>query len=193
MPEADQNSGRFVLLCGAAVSLLVAIAGYFTGGESASTLSAATSPPTLESGNIELPASNNAGEKIAASASLHREKYESGATASFAEPSVSGLEEQASQRDQRAVSKIVETLREVAASYDPKRLSELDTHLYSSNPVIRAEAVDAVLNLGDASGAEMLRRASRSMLDPKEELETLGKAAFLRLPSGSLKAASVPK
>jgi hypothetical protein len=100
-----------------------------------------------------------------------------------------GLAERTAPVDDPSVRKLVVSLQEMASSFDPKTLPGIEVHLYSPNPLIRAEAVNAVLNMGDAAGAEVLRRASRAMSDPKEELETLEKAAFLRLPSGSLKAA----
>jgi hypothetical protein len=74
-----------------------------------------------------------------------------------------------------AIAKIdaaVSTLQELSATYDAKSLPKMEPFLYSDEPAIRE------------AGAEILRRAARSMVDPKEELEALEKAAFLRLPPG---------
>ena len=67
-------------------------------------------------------------------------------------------------------------------TYDAKSLPKIEPFLYSDEPAIREAALNAIVNLGDEAGAEILRRAARSMVDPKEELEALEKAAFLRLP-----------
>jgi hypothetical protein len=86
-----------------------------------------------------------------------------------------------------AIAKIdaaVSTLQELSATYDAKSLPKMEPFLYSDEPAIREAALNAIVNLGDEAGAEILRRAARSMVDPKEELEALEKAAFLRLPPG---------
>lgn len=196
MAVAAPKSGRLALLIGAGMSLLAALACSFIGVESATTLVPEPGRPAMESRQTELPASARTGEKRGGPPSQHRDNLDSWAPATSIGPPRtpgSGLDERPQQSDQRTASKLIEGLREIAASYDPKRLAEIESHLYSRNPAIRAEAVDAVLNLGDASGAEMLRRASHSMSDPNEESETLAKAAFLRLPSGSFSAPSTPK
>ena len=80
----------------------------------------------------------------------------------------------------------VNTLQELSATYDAKSLPKMEPFLYSDEPAIREAALNAIVNLGDEAGAEILRRAARSMVDPKEELDALEKAAFLRLPPGKI-------
>jgi hypothetical protein len=94
--------------------------------------------------------------------------------------------------DPNLVEQIVDGLIEISASYNPERLVEIEPYLYCPNSAVRTAAVDAVLNLGSEAGADLLHRASYSMLDSREAKETLEKAAFLRLPSGVLKSRKNP-
>jgi hypothetical protein len=181
---------------GGGASLLTAIAIRLIGFEFSNTPPPSRGPSGPESPQIDFPASNQTRVQEGTVAPLPRKKTELGEPASRADPPQPAggeLAERTAQSDPRTVSKLIEILRDIASSYDPKKLSEIEIHLYSPNPVIRAEAVNAVLNLGDEAGAELLHRASRSMLDPREELETLEKAAFLRLPSGTFRAVGAQK
>jgi hypothetical protein len=94
--------------------------------------------------------------------------------------------------DPNVVEQIVDGLIEISASYNAERLVEIEPYLYCPNSAVRTAAVDAVLNLGSEAGADLLHKASQSMLDPREAKETLEKAAFLRLPSGVLKSRKNP-
>jgi hypothetical protein len=135
---------------------------------------------------------NNPGASSVIEPSNHEAKLSSlvetlgsGALASTAKNLVTEGQGAIEPKEPEAIARVIDGFQEISASYDPKRLQEIEPYLYSRNLMIRAAAVDAVLNLGDSSGAEILRRAARSMLEPKEELETLEKAALLALPSGT--------
>ena len=125
--------------------------------------------------------------------SLIKQKKDVGVTSDDSQEAIQNASSPASNINPDQLEKLIDGLREISASYDPRRLGEIESYLYSSNPAIRSAAVEAVFNLGDKSGAELLHRASRSMLDPKEETETLEKAAFLRLPPCSFKTLNTRK
>lgn len=69
-----------------------------------------------------------------------------------------------------------------AARQDAEALPELVRHLGSPDPAVRALALDGVLQLGDAAGAEPLRAAARRMRDPREAARLLEAADYLALP-----------
>ena len=81
---------------------------------------------------------------------------------------------------------IIASLEEAAISYDAARLPEIIPHLYSEHAEIRSAATDALVTLGDASGAEAIQQAARFVTDPREAESMLQKAAFLSLPPGKL-------
>jgi hypothetical protein len=82
--------------------------------------------------------------------------------------------------------KIIASLEEAAISYDASRVPEIVPYLYSEHAEIRSAATDALVTLGDASGAEAIYQAARFVPDPREAESMLQKAAFLSLPPGTL-------
>jgi hypothetical protein len=74
-------------------------------------------------------------------------------------------------------------LREYAITYDVSSLPLIEPYLYSSDPDIRADALNAVIVLGAQEGGRVLRQAAASIKDPKEAAEFLSKADYVELPS----------
>lgn len=81
---------------------------------------------------------------------------------------------------------IVDRMNEASVSYDPAQLSVIEPYLRNGDPAIRAAALDAILVLGHADGAPLLREAAKSA-ESSEEAANLEKAAdFLELPPADL-------
>lgn len=67
-------------------------------------------------------------------------------------------------------------------TYDVASLPKLAPHLRHPNPEVRSFAREAVVQLGHAEGAAVLRAASREARDPREAAALLDAAEFLELP-----------
>lgn len=81
---------------------------------------------------------------------------------------------------------IVDRMNEASVSYDPAQLPVIEPYLRNGDPAIRAAALDAILVLGHADGAPLLREAAKSA-ESSEEAANLEKAAdFLELPPADL-------
>jgi hypothetical protein len=74
-------------------------------------------------------------------------------------------------------------------TYDPAALPRLEPRLRHSDPAVRAYAREAIVQLGHADGAPLLRTAARSARDPKEAIALLEAAEFLELPPAAPVAA----
>jgi hypothetical protein len=70
-----------------------------------------------------------------------------------------------------------------ATTYDQAALNKISKFVHSSDSEVRAAAVDAVVAVGIAEGADLLEEALRTMTIPEEIVETKQKIKFLRLPS----------
>jgi hypothetical protein len=81
---------------------------------------------------------------------------------------------------------VMNKLHEASVSYDPSQLPLIEPHLRDPDPEIRAAALDAVVVLGDAAGAALLREAAK-VAASAEEAENLEKTAdYLELPPADL-------
>ncbi len=73
-------------------------------------------------------------------------------------------------------------LHEAAVTYDPAQLSVIRPYLTHSDPAIRAAAANAMVVLGDASAAPILRKAALSLGSTDEAKSLEKKAEYLELP-----------
>lgn len=82
---------------------------------------------------------------------------------------------------------ILEWIDDAAVSYDAKELPKIQPFLLHSEPEVRKAALDGMVNLGDAAAAPMLRAAAKLALTPEEAVAMNDAAAYVELPSGSMR------
>jgi len=71
-------------------------------------------------------------------------------------------------------------------SSDGRSSPAIARHLNSSDPEVRAAALEGVVLLGDAAGANFLREAANKARNPAEAAEFKAKAEYLELPPAEL-------
>jgi hypothetical protein len=79
-------------------------------------------------------------------------------------------------------TRIADEIEEAYTTYSPEALPKLAPYLTHPDPELRALAREAVVQVGHAEGAVLLRRAARSLRDPREAVALLEAADFLELP-----------
>ena len=72
---------------------------------------------------------------------------------------------------------IVDRMNEASVSYDPAQLPVIEPYLRNGDPAIRTAALDAVLVLGHADGAPLLREAAK-LAESSETLLTVNSIWF---------------
>jgi len=77
---------------------------------------------------------------------------------------------------------VMQKLQDAAVTYDPAQLPVIRPYLVDADPAVRAAAVNAMVVLGDASAAPMLRNAAKLLGLPDEAKTYESKAAYLELP-----------
>ena len=77
---------------------------------------------------------------------------------------------------------VIDQLQDAAVTYDPSRLPVIRPYLVDADPAIRTAAVHAMVVLGDAAAAPMLRDAAKLLASPDEAKSYLRQAAYLELP-----------
>jgi hypothetical protein len=97
---------------------------------------------------------------------------------------VDGIESKPHSESER--DRIVEQVREAAITYDPASLPVIAPYLNSPDLELRREAVDAVVTLGDAAGAPLLRTQAAKETDQFRKRELLDLAAWLELPPAQI-------
>ena len=80
---------------------------------------------------------------------------------------------------------IIQRLQDAAVTYDPAQLPVIQPYLVDSDPALRAAAVDAMVVMGEAAAAPMLRDAAKSLASADEATQYERKAAYLELPPAS--------
>ena len=80
---------------------------------------------------------------------------------------------------------IIQQLLDAAVTYDPTQLPLIQPYLVDADPVLRTAAVNAVVVMGEASGASMLRNAAKLLASADEAKAYERKAAYLELPPAS--------
>lgn len=83
--------------------------------------------------------------------------------------------------------KIIDKVRDASTTYDAASLPIIEPYLYSPDPEVRGEAVNAIVNLGDKAGAALLRKYAEKESDLERKLEILKLADWLELPSGKFR------
>lgn len=81
---------------------------------------------------------------------------------------------------------ILEKVHEAAITYDPASLPVIEPYLNSPDPEVRFEAMNAVVTLGDAAGAPLLRAQAARESDDARKKELLNYANWLELPPANL-------
>ena len=84
----------------------------------------------------------------------------------------------------------IEKMDEASTSYDPAELPVIRPYLESSDPELREAAVDAMINLGDASAGPMLREAAQKLDSDLEAKKMMDAADYVELPSANFKEIS---
>lgn len=78
-------------------------------------------------------------------------------------------------------------LHDTAVTYDEAELPKIQPYLLSPDAEVQKAAIDAMLVLGDAGAAPMLREASRQITDTDAAMEMLKAADYLELPPVDVK------
>jgi hypothetical protein len=82
-------------------------------------------------------------------------------------------------------------LHDTSVTYDPAELPKIQPYLLSPDAEVQQAAVDAMVVLGDAAAAPMLREASRQTMDTDMVMEMLKAADYLELPPMDVKKMAV--
>lgn len=77
---------------------------------------------------------------------------------------------------------ILERIDDAIVTYSPEGVGMIAPYLSSGDVEIREAAVEALMQLGEPSGAELLRKAARSAANARERNQLLEAAAFIDLP-----------
>lgn len=152
----------------------------------------ASTPPVEVADNLKSPKINDqknpsqqeSGRPLAdhTSASSANEKKRESELKTSGQPLNSPTKMESKQHVESERDRIVEEVREAAITYDPASLSVIAPYLNSPDLELRQEAVNAVVTLGDAAGAPLLRAQAAKETDPLRKKELLDFAAWLELP-----------
>jgi hypothetical protein len=82
-------------------------------------------------------------------------------------------------------------LHDTSVTYDPAELPKIQPYLLSPDAEVQKAAIDAMVVLGDAAAAPMLREASRQTMDTNAVMEMLKAADYLELPPMDIKKMAV--
>lgn len=77
---------------------------------------------------------------------------------------------------------ILERIDDAIVSYSPEGVGRIAPYLSSRDADVREAAIEGLMQLGEPSGAELLRKAARSASNPRERRQLLEAAAFIDLP-----------
>ncbi len=80
------------------------------------------------------------------------------------------------------MNRALQTIEQASISYDPAQLPAIRPYLYHPAKEVREAALQGIVNLGDASGARLLRDAANIAASSEEKLELLKMAEYLELP-----------
>jgi len=84
--------------------------------------------------------------------------------------------------DEEASIAVFTMIEEATVTYSDEGLTVLGPLLRHRDPEIRAAAIDGLVNLGQTSGAKVLREAARRVSDAAEARKMIQAAEFLELP-----------
>ncbi len=77
---------------------------------------------------------------------------------------------------------ILGRIDDAIVSYSPEGVGMIAPYLSSRDPEVRDAAIEGLMQLGEPSGAELLRKAARSAANTRERNQLLEAAAFIDLP-----------
>jgi HEAT repeats len=77
----------------------------------------------------------------------------------------------------------LEAMHAAVVTYDPNSLPLISPYLNDEDEAVRAEALNGMLQMGEAAAAPLLRAAADKARNPREALAMLDAADFLELPS----------
>jgi len=73
-------------------------------------------------------------------------------------------------------------IHEAMVTYSPEGVKALEPILANAEPEIREAAINAIIQIGEKSGADALRRAARKTKVLREKMRMLEAAEFIELP-----------
>lgn len=82
---------------------------------------------------------------------------------------------------------ILAAIETASVSYDPISLPKIQPYLTHPDPEVRAEALNGIVNLGDAAGAALLREAAERVPSKQEAVRLIEMAEYLELPVSTTK------
>jgi hypothetical protein len=85
--------------------------------------------------------------------------------------------------NEEATSQVLTLIEDAYASYDKGALRTLTPLLNHGDPAIREAAIEGFVQLGEPSGAKILRDAARRARRPKESAQMIQAAEFLEIPA----------
>jgi hypothetical protein len=77
---------------------------------------------------------------------------------------------------------VLERIDDAIVMYEPEAVGIIAPYLSSRDPDIRDAAIEGLKQLGEPSGATLLRKAARAAKTSRERAELLEAAAFIELP-----------
>lgn len=89
--------------------------------------------------------------------------------------------------------RLIEEITVAYTSYEPEALPKIAPFLRHSDPEIRAYARDAIVQVGHADGAKLLRDTAKSVRDPREAVALLEAAEYLDIPPAAPVAGTFKK
>jgi HEAT repeat protein len=85
-------------------------------------------------------------------------------------------------RNEVAKEVVLEAIEDASTTYSPEGFVVLSPLLAHPDREIREAAIEGIVQLGESSGAQVLRAAAKKARDPRDAEEMLEAAKFLDLP-----------
>lgn len=79
-------------------------------------------------------------------------------------------------------AKAVAQIEAAAVTYAPSGIDTIAPFLLDASPVVRQNAIDGLIRLGETGGASALREAAAKVKDPRDAIKMLDAADYLELP-----------
>jgi hypothetical protein len=79
-------------------------------------------------------------------------------------------------------AKAVAQIEAAAVTYAPSGIDTIAPFLLDASPVVRQNAIDGLIRLGETGGASALREAAAKAKDPRDAIKMLDAADYLELP-----------
>lgn len=131
-----------------------------------------TKPTSPSHTNIQAPAPPTSTAPFAPQADLT-------ATTSLSGPPPAGEQDGELTHEEKAVAQI----EAAAVTYAPLGIATIAPFLLDASSVVRQNAIDGLIRLGETGGARELREAATKIKDPRDAVKMLDAAAYLELPA----------